>query len=147
MQTFLYPLESESLLHSFGSAMKTRLIFLFFLLASVFAAQASEPIDVSLVQLIADPARYHDREVRIVGYLHLEFEGNALYLHREDFQNSLYKNGIWIDPTGPLYASAKANNNSYVLVVGKFSAADTGHMGLWSGAIVKIERLVRWNTR
>ena len=34
--------------------------------------------DVSLVQLLAVPERFHERRVRLIGYLHLAFEGNGL---------------------------------------------------------------------
>jgi len=44
------------------------------------------PEDVSLIQLIANPQAYDGKTVRITGFLHLEFEGNAIYLHNEDFR-------------------------------------------------------------
>jgi len=40
--------------------------------------------EVSLVQLIANPAEWDGKRVMVSGYLHLEFEGNALHLHRDD---------------------------------------------------------------
>jgi hypothetical protein len=127
--------------------MTKKLLALLFLLVSAFSAHASEPLDVSLIQLIADPVKYQGKVVKVVAYLHLEFEGNGLYLHREDFEQSLYRNGIWIDATGSFFQSAKSNNNSYVIVIGTFDSSDRGHMGLWSGAINHIERLDRWSTK
>lgn len=52
--------------------------------AGVFCrAYPPEPRDVSLVQLIANPGDFHGGLVRVIGFCRLEFEGNALYLHRE----------------------------------------------------------------
>ena len=127
--------------------MTKKLLAILFLLVSAITAHASEPLDVSLVQLIVDPMKYHGKVVKVLAYLHLEFEGNSLYLHKEDFEQSLYKNGIWIDATGNFFQSAKSNNNSYVIVIGTFDASDRGHMGLWSGAINHIERLDRWGKK
>ena len=45
--------------------------------------------DVSMIQLIANPQVYDNKRVRITGFLHLEFEGDAIYLHREDFSYAL----------------------------------------------------------
>ncbi len=53
--------------------------------------------DVSLIQLIANPQAYDNKRVRITGFLHLEFEGNVIYFHNEDFRYRLTKNGLWID--------------------------------------------------
>jgi hypothetical protein len=38
--------------------------------------------EVSLIQLIATPERYHGKFVEVIGYMNLEFEGNAIYLHK-----------------------------------------------------------------
>jgi hypothetical protein len=55
-----------------------------------------QSISVSLIQLIANPERYNGKPVRLIGFLRLEFEGDALYLHREDYERGL-PNGIWVD--------------------------------------------------
>jgi len=94
---------------------------------------------VSLVELIADPQTWDGRRVRVVGYLNLEFEGDAIYLHQEDHAHSIHSNGLWVGfasdtPRQP------ACNRRYVLIEGTFSARHTGHMGLWSGAILDIDR-------
>jgi hypothetical protein len=48
-------------------------------------------LDVSLIQLIANPESYDGKKVRIIGFLRLEFEGDALYLHQVDFEMRLMK--------------------------------------------------------
>jgi len=105
----------------------------------------AEPTDVSVINLIATPERYNGKLVRIIGYLNLEFEGNALYLHKEDYDRSLLKNGIWIDmPRKDFIEKTKEFSKHYVVIEGIFDMSDTGHMGLFSGSLTKITRLDRW---
>jgi hypothetical protein len=39
-----------------------------------------------MIQLIANPQAWDGKHVRVIGFLRLEFEGDALYLHREDLR-------------------------------------------------------------
>jgi len=41
------------------------------------------------VPLIANPKDYHGKIVRVIGFVRLEFEGNAIYLHQGDYKHSL----------------------------------------------------------
>lgn len=105
----------------------------------------ADPADVSLINLIATPERYNGKLVRIIGYLNLEFEGNALYLHKEDYDSSILKNGIWVDlPRKEAIEKTKEFSKHYVIIEGIFDMNDTGHMGLFSGSIIKITRLGLW---
>lgn len=93
---------------------------------------------VSIVELIARPERFDAKRVRAIGYVHFGFEGNGIYLHREDYEHDLYANGLWVT----LGAGVAPTNcqDRYVVVDGTFRAGMRGHMGLWSGAIVDITR-------
>jgi hypothetical protein len=100
---------------------------------------------ISLIQLIANPAAYNGKNVEVIGFLHLEFEGDALYLHREDFEMALTKNSVWIRrPQYLTKAQIEAINNRYVLCVGVFRADRNGHMGLFTGEIGQITHLELW---
>lgn len=103
--------------------------------------------DVSMIQLIANPQSFDGKRVRIIGFLHLEFEGDEIYLHREDFQNVLPKNALWINvPKDMTHAQIEAVNNHYVICTGTFVATMHGHGGVNSGEISKITRLQIWIT-
>lgn len=111
-----------------------------FVAAGVSQLRAAEPTDVGMVQLLAQPEKYHGKFIRVHGFLRLEFEGKALYLHREDYANGLTKNGVWVDMLEtPEHMKL---NMHYVLIEGVFNAKDRGHLGLWSGAIEKINRSI-----
>jgi hypothetical protein len=104
-----------------------------------------EAEDVSLIQLIANPQTYDKKIVRITGFLHLEFEGNVIYLHREDFDYAITKNALWVNiPKGMTKEQMKAVNNSYVICTGRFRAGMHGHMGMNSGEMDEITRLEVW---
>jgi hypothetical protein len=104
----------------------------------------NRPIDVSLVQLIANPAAWHDHVVRIIGYLDLEFEGTALYLHKDDCTHGVSKNAIWVDFSLAELAQYDALHRRYVIIEGVFDATSYGHMSLFSGTLTKITRCERW---
>jgi hypothetical protein len=108
----------------------------------VFAAtsvSAAEPLDVSMIQLLGSPEKFDSKFIRVYGFLRLEFEGKALYLHKEDYSQGLTKNSVWVDvPENGEYLSL---NMHYVLVEGVFNAKDHGHLGLFGGSLGKISRV------
>jgi hypothetical protein len=106
--------------------------------------KAKEPTNVTLVQLIASPEKFDGKLIRVIGFLRLEFEGNVLYLHREDYENALLGDGIWVDVTPEMKKQAKTLNMNCVLLEGIFRSTDRGHMGMWSGTITKIRRAELW---
>jgi hypothetical protein len=105
--------------------------------------RAAEPLDVSLLQLIARPEQYNGKRVRVIGFCHLEFEGNGLYVHGEDYERAIYKNGIWLD-VGP---EKQGFSDEYVLVEGTFDARMKGHLSLFSGSLRAVTRMDRWPSR
>lgn len=108
-------------------------------------AAADQPKDVSMIQLIADPKRFDGQTIRVIGFLRLEFEGNAVYLHREDFERLILQNGVWIELTESQQKSSAKLNNGYVIVEGTFSSSQRGHLGTWSGSLQRVSRLDNWS--
>ncbi len=115
--------------------------------ATVTAQPQMRPQDVSLIRLIANPNDFDGKPVRLIAFLRLEFEGDALFVSRADYENRISKNGIWIDIPDPVEKEASEYSDRYVLVEGMFSAKDKGHMGLFSGALQKVSRVEVWNVR
>src|SRR4051794_39863871 len=73
--------------------------------------------DVSLVALVANPAAYDGRRLRVVGFVSLEFEDSALYLDKDDFNAIVLRNAIWVDPPVCLDASARRRLSRHYAVV------------------------------
>jgi hypothetical protein len=95
---------------------------------------------ISLVQLLANPEKYDGKRVRVVGYVHVDANASGIYLHKEDEEHHLLKNGLWVQLAEGV--SGGACQDSYVLVEGTYRARSTGHRS-WSGAITEITRCVR----
>ena len=107
-------------------------------------ARDEMPKDVSMVQLLASPEKFDGKLVRVFGFLRLEFEGDALYLHREDDTQGLTRNALWVDRTDAMEREQEKLNAHYVLIEATFDAEDTGHMGLFGGALKKVTRIIPW---
>jgi uncharacterized membrane protein YcgQ (UPF0703/DUF1980 family) len=87
---------------------------------------------VSIISLIANPEKYYGKRVSVTGYMITEFEGTAIYLSREDFDNRIYKNSIFLlIGKGSDY---QYYNKEYVTLDGTFIQGN-GHMGLFSGML------------
>src|SRR5215469_766291 len=80
--------------------------------------QAQEPTGVTLVRLIANPEKFDGKLIRVIGFLRLEFEGDVLYLHREDYENAILGDGIWVDVTPAIRKESATLNMNYVLLEG-----------------------------
>ena len=95
--------------------------------------------------MIATPAKFDHKKIRIDGYLHLEFEGNAIYLHEDDFRAQISENSIWINTPNDMTADQRnALNNHYVLCTATFTSQRRGHMGMFGGELSDIVRLELW---
>ena len=102
--------------------------------------------NVSLIQLIVLPEKFDGKPVRFIGFLRIEFEGDAIYLHREDFDHGISNNGVWIHIPADMTKHQKDEvNMHYVICAGVFKASDRGHMGMFSGAIASVRRLESWS--
>jgi hypothetical protein len=103
-----------------------------------------EPEILSIINLIATPEKYDGKKVRIVGYITLYFEGTALFLHKEDLDNVITKNAVWVDISRLAIDSLKKYNNHYVIIDGIFNSHMNGHMGVYSGSVKNITWLELW---
>ena len=113
--------------------------------AALSAEPRAEPTDVSIIRLIASPKDYARKLVRIVGYLSVEFEGDAIYLHEEDFRRSLTTNGLAVGATDKTLKQLRKLSGQYVIIEGVFDPSLRGHLGLFSGGIGNITRVDAWN--
>lgn len=119
-------------------------------------ATETNPTSVSLIQLIADPDKYHGKFVRVSGYLHNKFEDSGLYLSKEDADYLVCTNSLWIqynDKNVMLQGLKKNPSLNYfdckmVLVEGTFDKESHGHRGMWAGELKHVSRvleLTRWH--
>ena len=91
--------------------------------------------DNSLIQLIANPKKYHKKQVTVSGFLQIEFEGDALYFHQEDAQFMITENAVWVELSDEMRTNSQKFNNKYVSISGVFNAKENGHFNMFSGTI------------
>ena len=48
------------------------------------------PTDTSLIQLIANPILFHNRKVKTIGFVSLDFEDKNLYFSEDSYSYGLY---------------------------------------------------------
>ena len=110
---------------------------------------------VSIYQLIANPEKYHNRSVVISGYYRVGFELSALFASRDDADYLIGKNSLWVtfsnkdlklEPTGSNLNRVPKDvsyfDGKYVLMEGIFNKDACGHMGMSSGEIRSVSRII-----
>lgn len=108
----------------------------------------SEPASVGMVALLAAPEKYDGVRVRTFGFLRIEFEGNALYLHQEDYRNRLRKNAMELNLSVKQEKELMALNLKYVVIEGTVSGdRAVVERGMYGGALGKITRIEYWHPR
>ena len=100
-----------------------------------------EPIDVGMVALLGSPHRYSGKRIRTTGFLVINFEGTAVYLHEEDYRYAMYGNAYDLDLPGPQQERYRTLNLKHVLIEGTTFAADGS---VWGGRMTRITRLELW---
>jgi hypothetical protein len=109
--------------------------------------RGTRPIGLSLVKLLARPDDFDGQFVQVCGFYCHDFEGTALYLHREDCEHGLSKNALWVNGVIPSPVEGDSPfHMKYVLLEATFSAQLHGHFGLFSGTLLDVKRMVE-NTR
>ena len=109
------------------------------------AGVSAETRQVSMVQLLAQPEAFHGARVQLVGFVSIEREGTAVYLHKEDFLQGITPNAVWLDLEGALVTLPQ--KSGYAIVEGRFNPTQRGHMGLFAGGIGQIDRLTPMPSR
>jgi hypothetical protein len=104
---------------------------------SVASSEERQP--VSLVRLIGQPEAFRGERVQVIGFVSIEREGTAIYLHKEDFLQGIAPNGIWLDLERAKVPTPR--QSGYAIVEGRFDPTVHGHLGLFPGGIYEIDRV------
>ncbi len=108
-------------------------------------AEAGELVDVSILAIIANPNFFAGKRVRVMGYVKRDFEGNAIYLHKEDVDHALSFNAVELDLEGlrtrPATVSDRAQG--YAIAEGIFMPSRHGRTP-FSGTLSSVTRLDAW---
>jgi hypothetical protein len=110
------------------------------------AFDRSKPIDVGMVSLLANPKDYDHKLIRTIGFACLEYEGEALYLHEEDYQYQNYKNALALRFAEGQLKQFKSLSLKHVIVEGTIYANGL-ESSEYAGAIGNITRFELWLPR
>ena len=110
------------------------------------AFDRSKPIDVGMVSLLANPKQYDNKVIRTIGFACLEYEGDALYLHEEDYQYQNYKNALALRFAEGQLKQFKSVSLKHVIVEGTMYA-NGPESWEYAGAIGNITRFELWRPR
>lgn len=112
---------------------------------AIVAGQQQKPVRVSLVQLVATPERYDGKQVSVVGFLVFGFEGDGLYLHKEDYDNGIDANAVRVDRTQDMSRDLEKLNRNYVQIVGAFRQEGSPFGFASEGHIVNVQKCELWS--
>jgi hypothetical protein len=88
-----------------------------------------------MVGLIATPERFDGQLISVSGIARIEFEGSALYFHREDYENRDPMNAVWLSIDRKKF-DPKTLTGRLIGVQGVFRKGSAGHFGRYSGTVV-----------
>jgi hypothetical protein len=101
--------------------------------------------NVSLIAVVANPEKYHNKKITISGYFIVRHEENVIYINEVDFKNKLYKNGIWIGLNKEFLDSQNIQlpYEGYITVNGTFKQNDPKTVSNFSGRLTDINWMFR----
>ena len=115
-------------------------LVVFFALATSPGATNARHEAVSLIQLIANPGSFDGKRVVLTGYVVLESDNTAVYLHEDDAKFGIVRNGLWLDVRIGGDSHRAQFHRRYVLIEGTFNARRHGHRDRFSGTIEDVSR-------
>jgi hypothetical protein len=118
-------------------------------------AAASFDDRVSIIQLIANPARYDGKAVWVEGYVTIGLENNKVCMVEKPGSSqdclwiNFYSGGFETDADLERFLAEEArwkkHNGHQLMFKGVFDASDSGHLGSTSGGIHDISDVNDWD--
>ncbi|MES2041007.1 MAG: hypothetical protein V4495_24585 [Pseudomonadota bacterium] len=118
------------------------------LATGAMAKTREHALDLSLINLVATPERYHGKLVIVTGYIFVGKENMSICPYQVEVSS---KDCIWLNIDSGPYASdadqQRISKKMAVLekfhgktatIIARFNKKHQGHFGLWSGALTKI---------
>ena len=131
---------SEKSRRSFYSLALIMLLPVGSVLSSQVPTDRPRPMNVGMVALLAESQKYDGKFIRTFGFVCLEYEGDALYLHEEDYRYQNYKNALALRVAEAQRKQFKSLSLKHVLIEGTMYANGL-ESSEYAGAIGNITRL------
>jgi hypothetical protein len=95
----------------------------------------------SLIQLIANPEKFHGATVRIHGVVSFRDGNVGVYIAKEHHSHRVTTMGVWLEISKERIEELKLLDGRFCIIEGEFDSKDTGNYGAWPGTISKITML------
>lgn len=125
------------------------IVFLVFMFGCKSFIKTEEIQNISLVELIANPNKYHKKKIKVAGYFSNEHDGRAIYISKNDFITGIYKNGIYL-----YYGNLPMQKfeieppyQGYVTIIGVYNKDMKGSYNFYSGGFEEVISLKRMYLR
>ncbi len=122
-----------------------RFVSVFLLIATVVSAANEDATPVSIVDLIAHPEQFHQKLVRVSGFLHNHFEDTALYLSKEAADYCDSSLSIWIVVADKIEAHPDKPGTYFdgkrVTITGTFDKDRHGHSFASPGTLMEVSEI------
>lgn len=115
----------------------------YLILAAGSALGTPAYLDVSVADLVHDPAVYAGKQVRVHGFLIVAFEGNSIWVDEAAYRSGLYERGFWVDTRSLKADEVEGLTGRLAYVSGTFDLQHRGHLGLWAGAVEDVAVIQR----
>ena len=90
--------------------------------------------------LIAQADSQKTKRVQVQGFLVLDFEGERLYLHKEDYEDQLFMNSLYLALSPEQKMQYKALDKSYVTVEASFHGRRNTE-DIFSGSLFNVREI------
>jgi len=99
----------------------------------------------SMIQLLATPDKFDGKNIVVFGFMDFDTEADLLFTSKDDYDNVILANALWIEASEEMYKAKALLNLKYVRIQGIFSAKPRGRFGSYVGAITKVGDCTPWS--
>jgi len=104
----------------------------------IYSRVLASPLQISLVQLMATPEKYHRSFVTVRGWCVIEFEDQRINLTSNRDEWFL---GVWLDLNESQLTQVDVAKEGPCIVDGVFRGGVSGHLGLWHAELSPVSRI------
>jgi hypothetical protein len=98
-----------------------------------------------MIQVLANPEKFEGKHIVLFALLDFDSEAVLLFLSKEDYDNVILPNTLWVQSTEEMYKNKKLLNLKYVRIDGTFSMRAGAGAKSSIGGISDIRSCTPWS--
>jgi hypothetical protein len=104
----------------------------------------NSPYKIAFTDLISNTQYYDGQQLEVIGYLSLNFESDALWLSKAEYDTGDYKKAIWVSIDERKLKRTMRFNHHYIMVEAVFNRIDNG---FYFKNVLNVISLKRWRLK